>query len=81
VSRELRERELVLIQSTFEVFEAALVQLRAGRGMADALRQHIAERIASLLTLARVGETLLTALLDGKKIDPTPIRTFLFAEG
>jgi DNA-binding transcriptional regulator GbsR (MarR family) len=81
VSRVLRERELVQIQSAIEIFEAALATLKTGRGKADALRQHIAERVASLLNLARVGETLLSALLDGKKIDPTPIRTFLFAEG
>jgi DNA-binding transcriptional regulator GbsR (MarR family) len=80
VSRVLRERELVQIQSVIEAFEGALVALRA-RGKSDALRQHVTERIASLLTLARAGETLLSALLDGKKIDTTPIRTFLVAEG
>ena len=80
VSRVLRERELVQIQSVIETLEAALVTLRA-RGKSDALRQHVGERIASLLTLARVGESLLSALLDGKKIDTTPIRTFLVAEG
>jgi DNA-binding transcriptional regulator GbsR (MarR family) len=78
VSRVLRERELVQIHSTIEAFEGALAALaRAGR-KGDALRQHVTERVSSLLTLARVGETLLSALLDGKKIDPTPIRTFFF---
>jgi len=72
VSRVFRERELVKIREAIEVFEAALTEL-GRRGRREKL---LVERIESLLQLARLGEMLLAAILDGKKIDVSPIRFF-----
>jgi DNA-binding transcriptional regulator GbsR (MarR family) len=73
VSRVFRERELAQIRGAIEVFEGALAEL----GKSDKKRvKLLAERIDSLLQLARVGEALLSAVLDGRKIDLGPIREF-----
>jgi HTH-type transcriptional regulator, glycine betaine synthesis regulator len=72
VSKVLRERELAQIRAAIESFEAAIVTLgRAPRA------RFVAERIVSLLNLAKMGEALLAAILEGKKIDPTPIKQFV----
>jgi HTH-type transcriptional regulator, glycine betaine synthesis regulator len=74
VSRVFRERELVKIREAIEVFEAARADLsRRGRGRKEKL---LGERVESLLQLARLGEKLLAAVLEGKKIDLSPIRAF-----
>jgi DNA-binding transcriptional regulator GbsR (MarR family) len=80
ISRVLRERELVGIRRAIESFEAALAAVAAAvktRGPEE--KKHlrfVAERIESILGLARVGEMLLGAILDGRKIDPKPIMAF-----
>jgi HTH-type transcriptional regulator, glycine betaine synthesis regulator len=76
VSRVFRERELAQIRSAIETFQEAAEQL--GKTKSDRRRaKFIGERLEALLNLARVGESLLAAILEGKKIDPTPIMTFL----
>jgi DNA-binding transcriptional regulator GbsR (MarR family) len=73
VSRVFRERELAQIRGAIEVFEQALAEL----GKRDKKRTKLlTERIESLLQLARVGEALLSAVLDGRTIDLGPIRQF-----
>ena len=72
VSRVFRERELNWIKTALEAFESAGKEL--GKGT-DARRKLIAERIASLTQLARVGATLLEAVLEGESIDALPLKT------
>ena len=71
MTRVFRERELTHIREAIEVLEDALVEL----GKSDRKRvRFLAERIESLMQVARVGEALLSAILDGRKIDLGPIR-------
>jgi DNA-binding transcriptional regulator GbsR (MarR family) len=72
VSRVFRERELRWINSSIETFAGALTDLRS---VTPDDRQHqLAERIESLLALARIGAHLLTAILDGESIDVLPLK-------
>jgi DNA-binding transcriptional regulator GbsR (MarR family) len=73
VQRVLRERELALVRSFGEALEAAeqaLPSEREGKSGALAFKR---ERLAELRRLARLGESLLTALVAGKMVDPTPL--------
>jgi len=72
VSRVFRERELVWIRTAQEQFDAAASEFRPDDSPRDKL---IAERIAGLLQLARVGATLLEAVLQGESVDALPIKT------
>ena len=72
VSRVFRERELNWIKTALEAFEAAGKEL--GKG-SDSRRKLIAERITSLTQLARVGATLLEAVLEGESVDALPLKT------
>jgi DNA-binding transcriptional regulator GbsR (MarR family) len=72
VSRVYRERELVQLREAIATFQAVLGEL--GKSKAAKL---VVDRIDSLLSLARIGEALLAALLEGKKIDPAPIMSFI----
>jgi DNA-binding transcriptional regulator GbsR (MarR family) len=70
VQRVLRERELALVRGFGEALEAAIRTLPADRGQkALAFKR---ERLTELRRLARLGETLLTSLVAGKTVDPTP---------
>jgi HTH-type transcriptional regulator, glycine betaine synthesis regulator len=64
VQRVLRERELALVRGFAEALESADRQLGSGFKR---------ERIRELRRLAKLGETLLNALVAGKTVDPTPI--------
>jgi DNA-binding transcriptional regulator GbsR (MarR family) len=72
VSRVFRERELNWIKTALEAFESAGKELG---GVRDARRKLIAERIASLTELARVGAHLLEAVLEGESVDALPLKT------
>ncbi|HKA90931.1 MAG TPA: MarR family transcriptional regulator [Haliangiales bacterium] len=73
VSRVFRERELAQIRGAIETFEQAIAEL----GKRDKKRVKVlVDKIESLLALARVGDALLSAVLDGRKIDLGPIREF-----
>jgi HTH-type transcriptional regulator, glycine betaine synthesis regulator len=75
VSRVFRERELRWIQTAREQFEAAQSNLGAADATADTPRARlIAERVASLTELARVGAHLLEAMLQGEAVDHMPIK-------
>jgi DNA-binding transcriptional regulator GbsR (MarR family) len=72
VSRVYRERELVQLRDAIATFQAVLGELKGSKAS-----RFVAERVESLLSLARIGESLLAALLEGKKIDPAPIMSFI----
>jgi DNA-binding transcriptional regulator GbsR (MarR family) len=80
VTRVFRERELLQIRATIEIFErttAALGQaMRAARPDDKKRLKFASERLESLLRLARIGETLVRAVIDGERIDTAPIQKF-----
>jgi len=71
VQRVLRERELELVRQFGEALSNAELSLpRATEAGASADFKR--DRVHELQRLARLGETLLTALVAGKVVDPTP---------
>ncbi len=73
VQRVLRERELVLIQQFAETLERAEARLSSA---AQPQAQHVAfkrARLRELRSLAKLGESLLQALVSGKVVDPGPL--------
>jgi DNA-binding transcriptional regulator GbsR (MarR family) len=79
VSRVFRERELRQIEVAIEAFESAIATLDAdssgAKGQAQD-NQFALERIRSLLELARLGHSILGALLEGNAIDTSAFRLF-----
>jgi DNA-binding transcriptional regulator GbsR (MarR family) len=73
VQRVLRERELSLVRGFGEALEAAQRALPSDKGSKPGALSFKRERLGELRRLARLGETLLTALVAGKTVDPTPI--------
>jgi DNA-binding transcriptional regulator GbsR (MarR family) len=77
VSRVLRERELSQIERALEVFDRARERLlRAIPPGEQARISRMAERIAHLADLARVGRGLLTAMVQQHKVDLSPLVRF-----
>lgn len=80
VSRVFRERELRKITSAIEVFAQATTALSAyldATGDGDRPRVELAlDRIRGLMSLAKIGERLLTAILAGEPIDASPLKLF-----
>ena len=77
VSRVLRERELSQIESAVEIFDRARERLlRAIPPGEQARVSRMAERIARLGDLARVGRGLLTAIVQQHKVDLGPLVRF-----
>jgi HTH-type transcriptional regulator, glycine betaine synthesis regulator len=80
VSRVFRERELGLIRTAVEGFEAAIAALGRRRhtaGLDDVQRLDFAiSRLTGLLDLARIGERLLDAILSGQPVDAGPLVRF-----
>jgi DNA-binding transcriptional regulator GbsR (MarR family) len=80
VSRVFRERELRQIHGAIEIFEQAIAALGRHRGAAGADERKrldfVMDRIKGLLTLARIGEKLLEALLTGRPVDAGPLVRF-----
>jgi DNA-binding transcriptional regulator GbsR (MarR family) len=82
ISRVLGERERAEIEAATEAFERAFEQLsslRASTGGSDraARADFQARRVKALLDLARLGRTLLDALLSTAKLDAEPLARFL----
>jgi DNA-binding transcriptional regulator GbsR (MarR family) len=73
VQRVLRERELVLIQEFAETLEAAEQRLSAAGSDEEARVVFKRGRLQELRGLAKLGEGLLSALVSGRSIDPTPL--------
>jgi DNA-binding transcriptional regulator GbsR (MarR family) len=73
VQRVVRERELILVQEFAETLQAA------GRRLAESPEANAERnafklaRLRELETLAKLGETLLSALVSGRSVDPTPL--------
>lgn len=83
VTRVFRERELSRVRAAIEAFEAARKQLGRLKPVEGELKTRIKfidGRLASLLTLSRIGEGLLVMLSAGKPVDPKPIKTLFQAE-
>ena len=71
VQRVLRERELVLVQQFAETLERAERELgTAPSSEAVAFKR---SRLRELRGLAKLGESLLSALVSGRTIDPGPL--------
>ncbi|HEX3774094.1 MAG TPA: hypothetical protein VHV51_06485 [Polyangiaceae bacterium] len=69
VQRVLRERELELVRQ----FEDALTNAEAALPHESSSPDFKRARVHELQRLAKLGETLLTALVAGKVVDPAPI--------
>lgn len=82
VSRVIRERELAEIVQAIEAFEEALVALdHQGEGapaeLADAQRSQVQrKRIEQLLELARLGRSMLEALISSARLDASWLPRF-----
>jgi DNA-binding transcriptional regulator GbsR (MarR family) len=79
VTRVFRERELSYVRTVIEAFEEVrklLARLRANATVEEKRRLKFMDgRIASLLTLSRIGEGLLAMLTSGQPVDPQPIKS------
>ncbi len=76
VSRVLRERELVEIQEAIARFETGLVELEGEAPESEEERAHHAiqkARIKELLEVARLGRSLLEALVSTAQVDATAL--------
>ena len=73
VQRVLRERELSLVRGFAEALESADRVLSSEPAANKKPLEFKRERLRELRRLAKLGEGLLTALVAGKTVDPTPI--------
>jgi DNA-binding transcriptional regulator GbsR (MarR family) len=85
ISRVFSEREKAEIKFAIEAFEEALRDLEVLRRSEDPKTRERAKlqyaRIEQLLELARLGQTLLDALLSTAKLDAEPLVRFLLGRG
>jgi DNA-binding transcriptional regulator GbsR (MarR family) len=79
ISRVLRERERAEIVWAIEAFEDALAALKRREDPASGSRMSIQrERIEQLLELARLGRSMLDALIDNARMDASWLPRFRF---
>jgi DNA-binding transcriptional regulator GbsR (MarR family) len=79
ISRVLRERERAEIASAIEAFEDGLAALKRRENQSDSPRvQTQRGRIEQLLELARLGRTMLDALIDNARMDASWLPRFRF---
>jgi DNA-binding transcriptional regulator GbsR (MarR family) len=79
ISRVLRERERAEIVWAIEAFEDALATLKRREDPGAASRMSIQrERIEQLLELARLGRSMLDALIDNARMDASWLPRFRF---
>jgi hypothetical protein len=77
ISRVLRERELSEVEHTIEALEDALANLQRRSPSADAPRIRTQrERIQQLLELARLGRSMLDAVIDNARLDASWLPRF-----
>jgi DNA-binding transcriptional regulator GbsR (MarR family) len=77
ISRVLRERELSEVVLAIEAFEDALAALRRRQPRGDASRiETQRERIEQLLELARLGRSMLDALINNARMDASWLPRF-----
>jgi DNA-binding transcriptional regulator GbsR (MarR family) len=72
VQRVLRERELLLVQKFGEALDAAETTLSQSGKASESIAFKRA-RLKELAELARLGESLLSALVSGEAVDPAPL--------
>jgi HTH-type transcriptional regulator, glycine betaine synthesis regulator len=84
VTRVFRERELAHVRAAVEAFEAArkvLAKARAASDVEGKRRIKFADaRLASLVTLSRIGEGLILMLTAGQPVNPQPIKSLFHPE-
>jgi DNA-binding transcriptional regulator GbsR (MarR family) len=84
VTRVFRERELSHVRTVIEAFEEVrklLNRLRANASVEEKRQLKFMDtRLASLLTLSRIGEGLLAMLTSGQPVDPQPIKSLFHPE-
>ncbi len=84
ISRVFRERELGYVREAIAAFEAAIKQIAQARPKASSDEKKrlkfIEGRLSSLLTISRLGESLIGMLASGEPIDPQPLKS-LFDRG
>src|SRR5262245_57035685 len=82
ISRVLRERELSEVVLAIEAFEDGLAALgrRGDDPMAPRVRVQ-SERIQQLLELARLGKTMLDAVIDNARLDASWLPRFKLGRG
>jgi DNA-binding transcriptional regulator GbsR (MarR family) len=84
VTRVFRERELLQVHSSIETFEGTLRALasamKAARPEEKKRLKFASERLEILLGLARVGESLIKAVVAGERVDPTPFQRLFSGE-
>jgi DNA-binding transcriptional regulator GbsR (MarR family) len=79
ISRVLRERERAEVVGAIEAFEDALAALKRRDDPEAASRMNIQrERIEQLLELARLGRSMLDALIDNARMDASWLPRFRF---
>jgi HTH-type transcriptional regulator, glycine betaine synthesis regulator len=79
ISRVLRERERAEIVGAIEAFEDGLAALKRRENQTGTARIHTQrERIEQLLELARLGRTMLDALIDNARMDASWLPRFRF---
>jgi DNA-binding transcriptional regulator GbsR (MarR family) len=84
VTRVFRERELAWVRNANAAFDTArkqLQRLRSGASSDDKKRiKFIDGRLASLVTLGRIGEGLIAMFASGAPVDPQPIKELFHPE-
>jgi DNA-binding transcriptional regulator GbsR (MarR family) len=84
VSRVLAERERVEVDKLISTLEVALATFsrveRAHDGAERARAKRARSRVSRLLELARIGRSVLDALIDKARVDMGPVVRFLLGE-
>jgi DNA-binding transcriptional regulator GbsR (MarR family) len=84
VTRVFRERELSHVKAAIESFNDVrqrLGKLKSGSDAETKKRlRFIDARVLALLTLARIGEGLLSMLSSGQPVDPQPMKSLFHPE-
>jgi DNA-binding transcriptional regulator GbsR (MarR family) len=84
ISRVFRERELAKVHEAIEAFDNAIKLVHQARKQSATDEKKrlkfIEGRLSSLLTLARIGEGLLSMLASGQAVDPQPIKSLFETE-
>lgn len=73
IQRVIRARELALVREFAESVRAAEQQLADSPTVAGSIQSFQRARLRELESIAKLGEGLLTALVSGTTIDPTPL--------
>lgn len=73
VRRVIGERELAMVREFSEALATADRELDAAE-LSERARAFKKERVEQLFELSKLGENLLSALVAGQTVDPTPIR-------